>query len=166
MLKPDFFFFYFSILSHKCCQSLNNSHTCVSRPVVLTVREGQSQVCVHVPPTLVQKILLNTPPDKLNKTVGKAWLKTNQTSLSLFFHILLLLLHHIFHVHTRHWVFKVFLSATFIPQLGCQKRDLFKWWLRRSTPSCPLQGPCFTSPSAAILTVMKTVFLSYRIFCC
>ncbi|XP_053477765.1 shieldin complex subunit 2 isoform X2 [Ictalurus furcatus] len=88
------------------------------RPVVLTVREGQSQVCVHVPPTLVQKILLNTPPDKLNKT------------------------------------------------LGCQKRDLFKWWLRRSTPSCPLQGPCFTSPSAAILTVMKTVFLSYRIFCC
>ncbi|GAA6082827.1 shieldin complex subunit 2 [Tachysurus ichikawai] len=40
------------------------------RPVVLTVREGQSQVCVHVPPTLVQKILLNTPPDKLNKTVA------------------------------------------------------------------------------------------------
>ncbi|KAI5107842.1 protein FAM35A isoform X1, partial [Silurus meridionalis] len=40
------------------------------RSVVLTVREGQSQVCVHVPPTLVQKILLNTPPDKLNKTVA------------------------------------------------------------------------------------------------
>ncbi|XP_060782284.1 shieldin complex subunit 2 isoform X1 [Neoarius graeffei] len=40
------------------------------RSVVLTVREGQSQVCVHVPPMLVQKILLNTPPDKLNKTVA------------------------------------------------------------------------------------------------
>ncbi|XP_053088853.1 shieldin complex subunit 2 isoform X2 [Pangasianodon hypophthalmus] len=40
------------------------------RPVVLTVRERQSQVCVHVPPTLVQKILLNTAPDKLNKTVA------------------------------------------------------------------------------------------------
>ncbi|XP_053357632.1 shieldin complex subunit 2 [Clarias gariepinus] len=42
------------------------------RPVVLTVREGQSRVCVHVPSTLVQKILLNTPPDKLNKTVAPA----------------------------------------------------------------------------------------------
>ncbi|XP_062851621.1 shieldin complex subunit 2 [Trichomycterus rosablanca] len=37
------------------------------RPVVLTVREGQNQICVQVPPTMVQKILLNISPDKLNK---------------------------------------------------------------------------------------------------
>ncbi|XP_037394448.1 shieldin complex subunit 2 isoform X2 [Pygocentrus nattereri] len=37
------------------------------RPAVLTVREGECRVCVQVPPTLVQKILMNTPPDKLNK---------------------------------------------------------------------------------------------------
>ncbi|KAF5895742.1 protein FAM35A isoform X1 [Clarias magur] len=40
------------------------------RPVVLMVRDGQSRVCVHVPSTLVQKILLNTPPDKINKTIA------------------------------------------------------------------------------------------------
>ncbi|XP_072534459.1 shieldin complex subunit 2 isoform X2 [Salminus brasiliensis] len=42
------------------------------RPAVLTVREGERQVCVQVPPTLVQKILLDTPPDKLNKPVAPA----------------------------------------------------------------------------------------------
>ena len=41
------------------------------RPVVLTVRDGEFQVCVQVPPTLVQKVLLNTPPDKLSKPVGE-----------------------------------------------------------------------------------------------
>ncbi|KAK1791846.1 hypothetical protein P4O66_013827, partial [Electrophorus voltai] len=40
------------------------------RPVVLTVREGESRISVHVPPSLVQKILLNTPPDQLNKSTG------------------------------------------------------------------------------------------------
>ncbi|KAM6956232.1 nuclear factor NF-kappa-B p100 subunit-like [Aplochiton taeniatus] len=40
------------------------------RPVVLTVREGQTQVRVRVPPALVQKMLLDTPPDKLGKTVA------------------------------------------------------------------------------------------------
>ncbi|XP_046884859.1 shieldin complex subunit 2 isoform X1 [Hypomesus transpacificus] len=40
------------------------------RPVVLTVKEGESQVCVQVPPVPLQAILLNTPPDKLNKTVA------------------------------------------------------------------------------------------------
>lgn len=48
----------------------------------MTVREGQSRVCVHVPSTLVQKILLNTPPDKLNKTVGTACENTNKPILS------------------------------------------------------------------------------------
>ncbi|XP_007258822.3 shieldin complex subunit 2 isoform X1 [Astyanax mexicanus] len=42
------------------------------RPAVLTVREGDRQVCVQVPPTLLQKILLDTPPDKLNKPVAPA----------------------------------------------------------------------------------------------
>ncbi|XP_026856230.2 shieldin complex subunit 2 isoform X2 [Electrophorus electricus] len=40
------------------------------RPVVLTVREGESRISVYVPPSLVQKILLNTPPDQLNKSTG------------------------------------------------------------------------------------------------
>lgn len=39
------------------------------RPVVLTVREGSSQVCVQVPPILLEKILLDTPPDRLYKTI-------------------------------------------------------------------------------------------------
>ncbi|KAJ8248468.1 hypothetical protein GJAV_G00242340 [Gymnothorax javanicus] len=39
------------------------------RPAVLTVKDGSSQVCVQVPSSLVQKILLNTSPDKLNKTI-------------------------------------------------------------------------------------------------
>lgn len=42
-----------------------------SRPVILTVKDGESQVCVQVPPVLLQKILLDTPPDKLSKTVGE-----------------------------------------------------------------------------------------------
>ncbi|KAM3862872.1 shieldin complex subunit 2 [Diretmus argenteus] len=45
-------------------------HTAICRHYragVLTVGEGDSQVCVHVPPVLLQKIL-NTPPDKLYKT--------------------------------------------------------------------------------------------------
>ncbi|KAA0717892.1 Protein FAM35A [Triplophysa tibetana] len=42
------------------------------RPVVLTVRDGGSQTCVLVPSALVQKILLNTPPDKLNKSIAPA----------------------------------------------------------------------------------------------
>uniref|UniRef100_A0A8C8I0L5 RHD domain-containing protein n=1 Tax=Oncorhynchus tshawytscha TaxID=74940 RepID=A0A8C8I0L5_ONCTS len=41
------------------------------RPVILTVKNGESQVCVQVPPVLLQKMLLDTPPDKLSKTVGK-----------------------------------------------------------------------------------------------
>lgn len=41
------------------------------RPVVLTVRDGGSQICVLVPPALVQKMLLNTAPDKLYKTIGR-----------------------------------------------------------------------------------------------
>ncbi len=45
--------------------------TCLCRPVVLTVRAGDDQICVQVPPALVQKILLNTPPDKLHKTIGE-----------------------------------------------------------------------------------------------
>lgn len=45
--------------------------TCLSRPVVLTVRAGEDQICVQVPPAVVQKILLNTPPDKLHKTIGE-----------------------------------------------------------------------------------------------
>ncbi|XP_063047239.1 shieldin complex subunit 2 [Engraulis encrasicolus] len=48
-------------------------HTTVKqyyRPVVLTVKEGELQVCVQVPPPLVQKVLLNTPPDKLSKSVA------------------------------------------------------------------------------------------------
>ncbi|XP_030628252.1 uncharacterized protein LOC115810460 [Chanos chanos] len=48
-------------------------HTAVRhyyRPVVLTVKEGDNQVCVQVPPVLVQRMLTNTPPDKLSKTVG------------------------------------------------------------------------------------------------
>ncbi|CDQ86948.1 unnamed protein product [Oncorhynchus mykiss] len=40
------------------------------RPVILTVKNGESQVCVQVPPVLLQKILLDTPPDKLSKTVA------------------------------------------------------------------------------------------------
>ncbi|XP_064173080.1 shieldin complex subunit 2 isoform X1 [Anguilla rostrata] len=40
------------------------------RPAVLTVRDGSSEVCVQVPSSLVQKILLNTSPDKLSKTVA------------------------------------------------------------------------------------------------
>ncbi|XP_076830158.1 shieldin complex subunit 2 [Brachyhypopomus gauderio] len=40
------------------------------RPVLLTVREGDSRVSMNVAPGLVQKILLNTPPDKLNKSTG------------------------------------------------------------------------------------------------
>ncbi|XP_037394449.1 shieldin complex subunit 2 isoform X3 [Pygocentrus nattereri] len=50
------------------------------RPAVLTVREGECRVCVQVPPTLVQKILMNTPPDKLNKPVAPA-------SEERFFHV-------------------------------------------------------------------------------
>ncbi|XP_052006456.1 uncharacterized protein LOC127660363 [Xyrauchen texanus] len=42
------------------------------RPVVLTVRDGDNQISVEVPPVLVQKILLNTPPEKLHKTVAPA----------------------------------------------------------------------------------------------
>lgn len=42
------------------------------RPVVLTVRAGDDQICVQVPPAVVQKILLNTPPDKLHKTIAPA----------------------------------------------------------------------------------------------
>ncbi|XP_076142014.1 shieldin complex subunit 2 [Alosa pseudoharengus] len=48
-------------------------HTAVRhyyRPVVLTVKDGEFQVYVQVPPTLVQRVLLNTPPDKLSKTVA------------------------------------------------------------------------------------------------
>ncbi|XP_062375203.1 shieldin complex subunit 2 [Sardina pilchardus] len=48
-------------------------HTAVRhyyRQVVLTVKDGEFQVCVQVPPTLVQRVLLNTPPDKLSKTVA------------------------------------------------------------------------------------------------
>lgn len=83
MLKPHFFFFFLIFPSSLInAVSLNNSHACVSRPVALIAREGQSQVCVHVPPTLVQKILLNTPPDKLNKTIGEAWKKPMKPTLS------------------------------------------------------------------------------------
>uniref|UniRef100_UPI003AB09178 shieldin complex subunit 2 isoform X2 n=1 Tax=Centroberyx gerrardi TaxID=166262 RepID=UPI003AB09178 len=39
------------------------------RPGVLTVKGGGSQLCVQVPPVLLQKIL-NAPPDKLHKTTG------------------------------------------------------------------------------------------------
>uniref|UniRef100_A0A672SJJ5 Shieldin complex subunit 2 n=1 Tax=Sinocyclocheilus grahami TaxID=75366 RepID=A0A672SJJ5_SINGR len=46
--------------------------TCLCRPVVLTVRAGDDQICVQVPPALVQRILLNTPPDKLHKTIAPA----------------------------------------------------------------------------------------------
>lgn len=42
------------------------------RSVVLTVRAGGDQICVQVPPALVQKILLNTPPDRLHKSVAPA----------------------------------------------------------------------------------------------
>ncbi|XP_056147686.1 shieldin complex subunit 2 [Lampris incognitus] len=48
-------------------------HTTVRRyyrPVMLTVRESESQMCVQVSPVLIQRILLNTPPDKLHKTVS------------------------------------------------------------------------------------------------
>lgn len=92
------FFFSFSILSHQCCQCLNNSHHVFSRPVDLTVREGQSQVCVHVPPTLVQKILLNTLPDKLNKTVGETFKNPKKQTYHFLFLHFLLLLQHLFHV--------------------------------------------------------------------
>ncbi|XP_016352892.1 protein FAM35A-like, partial [Sinocyclocheilus anshuiensis] len=44
------------------------------RPVVLTVKAGDDQICVQVPSALVQKILLNTPPDKLYKTIGEVLL--------------------------------------------------------------------------------------------
>ncbi|KAG7462599.1 hypothetical protein MATL_G00186480 [Megalops atlanticus] len=40
------------------------------RPAMLTVRDGHSEVCVQVPPVLVQKILLDTPPDRLSKAVA------------------------------------------------------------------------------------------------
>ncbi|KAJ8014430.1 hypothetical protein DPEC_G00040140 [Dallia pectoralis] len=40
------------------------------RPVLLTVKDGERQLCVRVQPVLLQKILLNTPPDKLSKTVA------------------------------------------------------------------------------------------------
>ncbi|CAL8258954.1 unnamed protein product [Lota lota] len=40
------------------------------RPVLLTVREGSSMVCVHVPPVLLEKILLDTPADRLYKTIN------------------------------------------------------------------------------------------------
>ncbi|KAL1263066.1 hypothetical protein QQF64_005805 [Cirrhinus molitorella] len=52
------------------------------RPVVLTVRAGDDQICVQVPPALVQKILLNTPPDKLHKTIAPASEVRNYTRLS------------------------------------------------------------------------------------
>ncbi|CAL8297840.1 unnamed protein product [Merluccius merluccius] len=39
------------------------------RPVELAVREGSSQVCVQVPPVLLEKILLDTPADRLYKTI-------------------------------------------------------------------------------------------------
>ncbi|KAK7148676.1 hypothetical protein R3I93_012883 [Phoxinus phoxinus] len=42
------------------------------RPVVLTVRAGDDQICVQVPPAIVQKILLNTPPDRLHKIIAPA----------------------------------------------------------------------------------------------
>lgn len=42
------------------------------RSVVLTARAGGDQICVQVPPAVVQKILLNTPPDKLHKSVAPA----------------------------------------------------------------------------------------------
>ncbi|XP_066534795.1 shieldin complex subunit 2 isoform X2 [Hoplias malabaricus] len=58
------------------------------RPVVLTVKEGEHQVCVQVPPILVQKILLNTSPDKLNKSVAPA-------SEERFIHILARRIHSI-----------------------------------------------------------------------
>ncbi|KAL2082948.1 hypothetical protein ACEWY4_020721 [Coilia grayii] len=48
-------------------------HTAVRhyyRPVVLTVKDGEFQMCVQVPPTLVQRVLLNTSPDKLSKPVA------------------------------------------------------------------------------------------------
>lgn len=35
------------------------------------MRDGGTHICVLVPPALVQKMLLNTPPDKLNKSIGK-----------------------------------------------------------------------------------------------
>ncbi|KAK3554007.1 hypothetical protein QTP70_019124, partial [Hemibagrus guttatus] len=81
-----------------CCAELDTDENGIYRPcylclphtgvrryyrtVVLTVREGQCQVCVHVPPTLVQKILLNTPPDKLNKTVAHFWICTAVLSMA------------------------------------------------------------------------------------
>ncbi|KAM4607984.1 shieldin complex subunit 2 isoform 2-T2 [Polymixia lowei] len=48
-------------------------HTAVRRyyrPVVLTVKEADSQVCVQVSPVLTQRILLDTPPDRLNKATA------------------------------------------------------------------------------------------------
>ncbi|TRY90553.1 hypothetical protein DNTS_002671 [Danionella cerebrum] len=42
------------------------------RPVVLTARDGDKQICVKVPSSLVQKILLDTPPDKLHKFIAAA----------------------------------------------------------------------------------------------
>ncbi|MBN3295838.1 SHLD2 protein, partial [Amia calva] len=39
------------------------------RPALLTVRDVDSEICVQVPPVLVQKMLLNIPPELLSKTV-------------------------------------------------------------------------------------------------
>nr|XP_015203342.1 PREDICTED: protein FAM35A [Lepisosteus oculatus]XP_015203343.1 PREDICTED: protein FAM35A [Lepisosteus oculatus]XP_015203344.1 PREDICTED: protein FAM35A [Lepisosteus oculatus]XP_015203345.1 PREDICTED: protein FAM35A [Lepisosteus oculatus]XP_015203346.1 PREDICTED: protein FAM35A [Lepisosteus oculatus]XP_015203348.1 PREDICTED: protein FAM35A [Lepisosteus oculatus]XP_015203349.1 PREDICTED: protein FAM35A [Lepisosteus oculatus]XP_015203350.1 PREDICTED: protein FAM35A [Lepisosteus oculatus]XP_ len=48
-------------------------HTAVKRyyrPALLTVKDGDCELCVQVPPVLVQKILLNMPPELPSKIVG------------------------------------------------------------------------------------------------
>ncbi|MBN3321908.1 NFKB2 factor, partial [Atractosteus spatula] len=48
-------------------------HTAVKRyyrPALLTVKDGDCELCVQVPPVLVQKILSNMPPELPSKIVG------------------------------------------------------------------------------------------------
>lgn len=54
-----------------CCLKISRCVCVCFRPGMLTVRgQGSSQVCVQVPPVLLQKIL-EAPPDKLHRSSGE-----------------------------------------------------------------------------------------------